>query len=221
MRTVLLGTDFVYNSDGNLVPIEINTQVGISKFCIEDMDNIFDLTNLTSFINSNNFTKITYIGGLINFSNKLSIYCSGLTNPIDYEYIQITGGVTVPDIEDTDEHLIIRSAYDYSAIVDDVYCKDKVNFMNLIKSKSFGSQFAYYDDNEILVNNINTIKDNGNLPNFILKSIYPIYDKDIYPKFYKVETQEELNTVLQNMGPGYFLMDFHYNPNKLYYFHLT
>ena len=27
MRTVLLGSDFMYNKDGNLVPIEINTAV--------------------------------------------------------------------------------------------------------------------------------------------------------------------------------------------------
>ena len=31
MRTVLIGSDFVYNKDGNLVPVEINTSIGWDK----------------------------------------------------------------------------------------------------------------------------------------------------------------------------------------------
>ncbi len=215
MRTVLLGTDFVYNSDGNLIPIEINTSVGMAYMMLENSHEILDLTNLINFITSNNITKVTYIGALDLFSDALSGYCWNSAQ-IEYNYIKITGGVTVPDIEDNDTHLIIRSSYDYSAIVDDVYCRDKINFMNLIKNQSFGSQFAYIDDNEELVNNITTIKDNGNLPNFILKAIYPQYDREVYPKFFKVSNQTELDVVLQSIEPGYFLMEFHYNPNKLY-----
>jgi hypothetical protein len=79
--------------------------------------------------------------------------------------------------------------------------------MKLIQSQSFGSQFAYKDDTNQLVSNITTINDNGEHPNFILKSRYPGYDKDVYPKFFKVTTQEELDTILENVTSDYFLME--------------
>ena len=79
--------------------------------------------------------------------------------------------------------------------------------MKLIQSQSFGSQFAYLDESNQLVSNITTINDNGVHPNFILKSTYPGYDKTVYPKFYKVSTQEELDVVLGNVTPDYFLME--------------
>jgi hypothetical protein len=218
MRTLLVGTDFMYNSSGNLVPIEINTNIGIDKTTIEERDEIFDLTYLRDFIISNNFIKVTYIGGVKLFSEKLAELCQNI--PIEYDYIPKGNGVTIPYVEDSADHLIIRSSYDMSAIVDEEYCKVKPNFLNLIKSKSFKSQFAYMDENGILINNITSIPDNGNEPNFILKSVYPDYNRDVYPKFYKVTNTSELDVILQNITPEYFLMENHYNESKLYFNHL-
>ena len=47
MRTVLIGSDFMYDQDGNLKPIEINTAVGWDNASkVEhDVDSL-DLTNL-------------------------------------------------------------------------------------------------------------------------------------------------------------------------------
>jgi len=221
MRTLLLGTDLVYNSQGDLVPIEINTNVGISTMYVEDIEDIFDFSALEAFVIASGFTKISYIGGINPLSEKLAEFCSGFTGTtIDYQYYRTINNVSIPTVSDYDEHLIIRSAYDYSAIVDDTYCKNKINFLNLISGQTFGSQFAYLDDNDQLVNNITTIPDNGTHPNFILKAIYPQYDHSIYPKFYRVSGQTELNTLLQSIEIGYFLMEFHYNPNKLYSDHI-
>ena len=128
--------------------------------------------------------------------------------------------ITIPVIEDNDETLIIRSAYDTTALVDDTYCRDKVEFMKLIQSQSFGSQFAYMNDTNQLVSNITTIPDNGVHPNFILKSRYPGYDREVYPKFYKVTTQEELDIVLQNVTSEYFLMENYCNTTNSYEGHI-
>lgn len=218
MRTLLLGTDFMYNSDGNLVPIEINTNIGIDIMTIEEHDEIFNLSGLENFIISNNFTKVTYIGGIKLFSDKLSLLCQSLN--LTYDLYMLGNGLVIPYVEDAVDHLIIRSSYDMSAIVDDTYCKVKPNFLELIKNKTFGSQFAYMDSSNTLINNITTIKDNGDNPNFILKSYFPNYDRDIFPKFYKVTNQNELDVVLTNVTPTTFLMEVHYNPNKLYSNHL-
>jgi hypothetical protein len=219
MRTVLVGSDFMYDKDGELRPIEINTGIGWHRYKLEDNDTALDLTELKEFIIQKQFTKIVYIGLFTNLDNKLSKICTDLS--INYEFIRIDfGAMTIPFIEDNDETLIIRSAYDNTAVVDDEYCRDKIEFMKLIQNESYGSQFAYKDINGNLINNITNIIDNGNHPNFILKYRYPGYNKLVYPKFFRVTNQEELNSIFENLNDEYFLMEFLYNSNKLYENHI-
>ena len=219
MRTVLIGSDFVYNKDGNLLPIEINTNVGWVNLTVEDNDEVLDFTALSSFITEKAFTKVTYIGSIPKFKKKLKTLTDTLGISFENHETGLTS-ITVPFVEDNDETLIIRSAYDTTALVDDTYCRDKVNFLNLIKDSSFASQFAYKDGNGDLVNYITSINDNGVHPNFILKAINPGYDKTAYPKFYKVTNESELNTILSNIDSGHFLMEFHLNMDKLYQDHI-
>jgi hypothetical protein len=211
MKTVLIGSDFMYDKDGVLKPIEINTNVGFTKNHLEDINDIFDTTHLKSFVTQNGFTKIDYIGSSIAIKDTFNNMSIDLN--IDFEYHQVeTPSITVPFVEDTESNLIIRSAYDTTALVDETYCKDKIGFLNLIKSESFGAQFAYLNENNELVSNITTIPDNGIHPNFILKARYPAYDKEVYPKLYKVSTQSELDIILQNVTDEYFIMEYYYNP---------
>lgn len=217
MRALLLGTDFMYKQNGDLVPLEINTSVGydgIGK--IETNEDVFDLTQLISFIENNNFTKVEYIGNINEFYNRLTASVS-----VDCEIHQVqSNAVTIPFIEDNEQTLIIRSAYDTTALVDDTYCREKLNFMNLIKDSAFGHEFAYKDENGALVNNITTILDNGGHPNFILKPNLPGYDKTIYPKLFKVDNQTELNTILENTTSDLFLMPYYINTDKLQHNHI-
>jgi hypothetical protein len=213
MRTVLLGTDLVYNSLGNLKPIEINTNAGMSRMTQTEIDNALNLNELSNFITSNNFTKVTYIGGIIQFEKKLQELC--VTLNIEYVFSEVANNITIPFVEDSETHLIIRSAYDVTAIVDETYCKDKVNFLKLIQSTEFGCQFAYMDESNQLVSNITTFNDNGVHPNFVLKAKYPVYDRNEYPKFFKVATQEQLDVVLQNVTNEYFLMEYYFNAEKI------
>jgi hypothetical protein len=222
MRTVLIGSDFMYDKDGNLKPIEINTAVGWDgPEKVEDDEDCLDLTNLYQFVEDNNFDTIHYVGDIGPLHVKLSAHYSG--SSVTYEFHGVgSTSITIPYIEDSETTLIIRSAYDTTALVDDTYCRDKIEFMNLIKNSSFGSQFAYIDDNDTLVSNITTIHDNGEHPNFILKSRFPGYDKTVYPKLFKVTTESELDTIIENnVTSEYFLMEYLYNPNKLWEGHLT
>jgi hypothetical protein len=214
MRTVLIGSDFVYDKSGNLTPIEINTAVGWDLLKVESDDVALDTTQIKEFAQTNGFTKIIYIGSVYPISDAFSKMSTELGAEYVFEKVP-NDSITVPQIEDNDTTLIIRSAYDTTALVDDTYCKNKINFLNLIKDQSFGSQFAYMDSLGTLVNNITSIPDNGNHPNFILKCVYPNYDKNDYPKLYRVTSQEELNTVLGNVDKDYFLMEFHINESKL------
>jgi len=76
MRTVLIGSDFMYDNDGNLKPIEINTALGWNgpEKVEEDVD-CLDFTALDVFVKANNFTTIHYIGELAYFEPTLKKYC--------------------------------------------------------------------------------------------------------------------------------------------------
>ena len=218
MRTVLLGTDFVYDKNNILKPIEINTSTTTSRNKLEsprgEMDFVFNNDNLISFINDNNFTGVVFIGLEPELSTVLSDICQSIN--VTYEFVQTVGySITVPYVEDSETKLIIRQSYDTTALVDDTYCRDKIEFMKLIQEELYGSQFAYKDESGNLVSNIATIEDNGTHPNFILKSRYPDYDKEVYPKLYKVSNQEELDIVLENVTENYFLMPYYFNQSKV------
>jgi len=212
MRTVLIGSDFMYDKDGNLKPIEINTAVGFAEPRLPEVDEIFDTTHIIEFVTQNGFTKIDFIGNRA-FSNILNSMSIDLG--IEYEYhVTQVNSITIPFVEDNETTLIIRSSYDTTALVDDTYCRDKVNFMNLIKDSSFGAQFAYLNEANELVNNITTIPDNGVHPNFILKAKAPQYDREVFPKLFRVSNQSELDTILTNVSDEYFVMQYYYNPLK-------
>jgi hypothetical protein len=215
MRTVLVGSDFTFNKLGNLVPFEINTNIGWHTTKLEDDDDCIDLSVLSEFIINNGYTKVVYIGGVVSLLQKIKIMVEGHSIEFQGEYTS-PQAITIPFIEDNETTLIIRSAYDATALVDDTYCRDKVNFLNLIKNETFGSQFAYRDDLNNLISNITIINDNGIHPNFILKSILPAYNKSEYPKLFRVTNQEELDVVLTNVDSTYFLMEYHFNENHLY-----
>mgnify|MGYP006285617987 CR=1 FL=1 len=207
----------MYNSAGALVPIELNTNVGMDRYSIEEYGEIFNLGELSSFIVSNGFTKVTYMGAIDILKDSLQEVSNELN--IEFVHIPLYFSVTVPDIDDSATHLIIRSSYDSTAIVDEEYCKVKTNFLELIKTQSFGAQFAYYKNGDI-VSNITSIPDNGEHPNFILKATLPAYNRDIYPKLYRVTNRAELDVVLQNVTEENHLVEFHFNPNKLYQNHI-
>ena len=215
MKTVIIGTDLVYDLNGNLKPIEINTNINYTQNKIQDDVDVFDSLDLKNFIVNNSFNKITYIGWNPRIKSLLLSVSEELNLQFEEIYVGNTS-VTIPLVEDSPDNLIIRQAYDITAIIDEEYCKNKVNFLNLIKNTEYSSQFAYMDSTNQIVSTITEIKDNGEHPNFILKAVNPNYDKNIYPKLFRVTTQEELNVILQNVSEDYFLMEYHFNTNSLF-----
>lgn len=217
MRAVILGSDIMYDSNGNLIPIEINTALTMDGDYFES--NPFDFTSLLDVMTAKGLTRIIYIGALYRLDQDFKVWCE--LNNFTYEFIEVKlGSITIPEIEDASDLLIVRTAYDSSAILDDSYCKNKVNFLNLISNQGFHSQFAYMGDNNEIINKITTIPNNGIHPNFILKSVLPQYNRNTYPKLYKVSNQAELDTILTNVDNYYFLMEYHINLDKLYENHI-
>ena len=99
--------------------------------------------------------------------------------------------ITVPFIEDNDNTLIIRTSYDTTAIVDEEYTKDKVNFERVIQNTTFSANVYYSSsvDTDLNIDQLDSLHTTlGSTPNYIVKSRFPNSNILEYPKFYKIDS---------------------------------
>ena len=139
MKAVIVATDFLKDTDGNFKILELNTNVGN---VIGDINNYFDIEEFNQFVVSNGIEVIEFINqsigsneGIIDaemtelsthktFNVLLSEYYSGSsTVSVTIHNVESTSA-TVPFIEDASNKLILRNAYDSTALIDDTYAKD-------------------------------------------------------------------------------------------------
>ena len=126
MRAVIVGLDFIYDSVGNLLPIEMNTNIGYANQKIEKDSDVFDMTEFQNFITTNGFLKVTYIGKNTQIKEQIEKVTTQLS--LEFESLLIApSSITIPHVEDSPTHLIVRTAFDTTAILDDLYCADKIN----------------------------------------------------------------------------------------------
>lgn len=208
MKSVLIASDLIKDSNGNIKVIETNTNASVSI----NWD-LYDFANLQSFIQSNNFTQVNIIVPQVDkpFSGKIKEICDsiGITH---IEHITVNGSITVPFIEDNESTLIIRLSYDTTAVVDDQYCRDKFALQKVIHDQSFGAKtYIPIEVDGVTIDDFTDVEDfvyTDDVPNFIVKSRYPNYDKEIYPKLYKVENLTQLNALKSTIESDYYLQEY-------------
>ena len=191
MKAVLIATDYIKTPTGEYKVLEINTNSAI----LGDMESL-DWTGLTNFIQTNAFTNVHCIAPVFDrqFSTKLNDICTTLGEIQFQSYETGDSSITVPYIEDNDNSLILRLSYDTTAIIDDEYSKDMHGFLNAIKEQTFKPK-TYIPN---VVDDFATIDDFSytlDTPNFIIKKRYPNYDKNLYPKLYKIQNLIALNAL--------------------------
>ena len=228
MKSVLFSTDFVRRGDGSLTPLEINTNTGHSikfkhpSFTTENFNENFDgfmnHTELNEFMLENNLTKIIIIDAQHKFGDIFKIFCEFYN--FEYEYIVLErNAVNIPEIEELENELIIRIAYDSYSILDDLYARDMYQFHNLIKDESFASPVTFIESEIFGNDGLDTITEveysiDGVTPNYVLKPRFPTYDEREYPKLYRFENEEHLNNIKSGLSKGGFLQK--YEINKSY-----
>lgn len=234
MRAVLTGTDLLKDIDGSFKTIETNTNiqtaVDATIYFNEDNFNTFisestineivliSKTELTSIISDVELDENNQVisGPGKGFSTFLKSYCED--NGITYTPIMVdNNAVTVPYVEDTDTKLIIRIAYDTTALIDDLYAKDNWEFLKLMYDVDENSiPKTYINDAELGFDSIGTtIRDNGNHPNFLVKKRYTPDDNRTFPKVLKITTIAELETLKESLDSEEYLQEYIYNPNDL------
>jgi hypothetical protein len=234
MRAVLTGTDLLKDTDGSFKAIETNTNIQTAV----DATIYLNENDFNTFISETEINEIVLISKtelnsilvdvelnendeVINntgrsFSLFLKNYCE--TNGMTFTLINVdTNSITVPFVEDNDNKLIIRIAFDTTALIDDVYARDNWEFLKLMHDTDVNSiPKTYINDEELGFDSIGTsIRDNGNHPNFLVKKRFTPADNRTFPKVLKITTIEELEAIKESMESEEYLQEYIYNPNDL------
>ncbi len=174
MRAVLTGTDFVRDTDGSFKAIETNTNIHPAV----DLRYYFDVNVLEQIVAGTQINEVHLInkrnlrGGYVSeieltpesentisgssiddnnrkmFSQMIEYYCQ--SKGFTFNNIVLdANSMTIPYIEDSDNKLIIRIAYDVTALIDDTYARDNWEFLKLMHDSNPTSIPAtYINDSE-------------------------------------------------------------------------
>lgn len=233
MKAVIVATDFLKDTDGIFKILELNTNVGN---VVGDTNNYFDIEAFNQFVVSNGIEIIEFINqsmGLHDsiidvemtelstpkaFHTLLREYYSGSTTVSFTMHSVESTSTTIPFIEDAPNKLILRNAYDSTALIDDTYAKDNFEFLKLMYDTDTNSIPKTYFVNDTLgIDSIGeVIRDNGEYPNFIVKERFPTTNYEQYPKIYKINTDEELSNLKSSLPSNTLLQEYILNENDLY-----
>jgi hypothetical protein len=110
-------------------------------------------------------------------------------------------------------------AYDSTAIIDDIYCRDKSEVVKLLFESNdeniLPKTFVRYSGDDEVFDNLTTLSDNGDNPNVIIKKILPDFYKNRYPEFMNLDSTESLETIKSGLSGGLMMQDFKYNQEGL------
>ena len=208
MKAVLISTDLIKKTDGEIKVLETNTNSWLS------MDwNLYDFTTFTAFIQTNNYSEVHVItpNYIKPISLKIKEICDSI-NVTHIEHLLSNDAVTIPYIEDSESKLILRFSYDTTAIIDDEYCRDKFKLQSLVHDQTFGAKtFIPVELDGVTIDDFSELEEfnyTDNIPNFIIKHRYPNYDKEIYPKLFKVQNLTELNVLKNTLEENTYLQEF-------------
>ena len=217
MNSVLIATDFSAVND-DVKFLEMNTDMGIS----DPMIDYFDFTSLFNYITSNNFTKLHLVYKELYTSNKFieKIKLNCLNNNITYsETITQINAILLPDITDETDTLVVRLAYNSQAIIDDIYCRDKSELIKLIFDNDLEEYipktYSKYNDDVSINDNLDTLNDNGIIPNLIAKRTLPDVFKQLDPAFFNLTSVEDLNNLKSSLETDVLLQEYVYNSNNV------
>lgn len=263
MKATIIAVDFIKDTDGSFKALEMNTGVGFHPLTASAYT---DINPVTSFVSTNNITEVDYIGshGLGNVAispltsrdleagdydkhtnfgpRALGIINDYYSSSADHSFTlhgTQTGATSVPYIEDADDKLIIRNAFDSTALVDTQYASTAIGFLDLVKDYCTGSNavevpksfiapwgedgtepysnLLSYDPQYDTIN-IDNVRDNGpGIPNYIVKLNSSTVETDYqnYPIVYNITSSAELDNLKKSLSAEYILQEYIYNPADL------
>jgi hypothetical protein len=218
MKGTIIGTDLLeYNGDVKILETNTNTTIFNEGADMLNYDTLFTM------LVENSITEFHYIWTEVDshkpgnqpykFKVLLEQKCS--ENNITFaDYVVSAGSITVPYIEDASHKFILRQAYDTTALVDDTYCADKFQFFSLMSGSSYVPN-TYQNEETLGIDTINTITNNGNNPNILIKARYPNYDNALYPELHILTDDTELTALKSETPTNHLLQEFIFDEANL------
>jgi hypothetical protein len=225
MKAVIIGTDLLKDADGNLRIVETNTNVDVHNKIVPDLD--WDSFKQLLIDNSiNNLHLISTVGNLIvtdkdgrfttnindvSIKDKMEEVIADISGSFTFHQLA-KNSITIPFIEDNDNTLIIRTSYDTTALVDEEYSRDKVNFHRVIQNETYSPNIYYSSSVDVNLNIDQlsslhiTLEDT---PNYIVKTRYPNTNIIDYPKFYKIQSLDNLESLKSSLSETEYIEEFH------------
>jgi hypothetical protein len=217
MKGVFIGADLL-KLENEVKLLEINTDVDLFGSDISYLD----LSGLFTYLVDNAYTKLVLIYKTIYVADEvLASFESKCTeNNITFQKIIIpNNSITIPSIQEEDNTFYFRMAYDSTAIIDDIYCRDKSEVVKLLFESNdeniLPKTFVRYTGDDEAFDNLTSLSDNGPHPNIIVKKILPDFYKTRYPEFINLDSVESLETIKSALSGGLIMQDFQYNQTGL------
>jgi len=217
MKSVLIGSDFL-KLENEIKFLEINTDIDLFKKTSE----FLELGNLITYMKDNSYIKLVLIYKTKHISkfvvDLFESICSN--NDIILEKIVIPpNAISIPSISEEPNTFYLRCAYDVTAIVDDMYCRDKSEMVKLLFESNnediLPKTYVINSNDDIVYDNFTELSDNGINPNVIVKKIFPDFTKTEFPAFYKINSTEELSNLKQSLPSDVLVQDYKFNNNNI------
>lgn len=212
MKGVLIGADLL-KLENEIKFLEINTDVDLFTSDIPFMD----LDPLFSYMSTNGYTKLVFIYKTVHVVDTVIAHFQSKcdSNNITLEKVIIpNNSVTIPSISEEPNAFYLRAAFDATAIIDDMYCKDKAEVVKLLNeynnTQILPKTYIKFDDGTTF-DNLTGLTDNGASPNIIVKKTLPDFYKNQYPEFRKVESLGSLNDLKLSLDDTVMAQDYQFN----------
>lgn len=216
MRAVITGIDFIETPSGDLKLLEVNTNISL----LGDYGTFFNFDALMGFCNQNGLSKINFIYTERNagktFKDTLQTKCDA--NNITLTLTSVAfNSITIPSIEDAEDTLILRHAYDVTAIIDDTYSRDKHEIAKLFIESNNADKIVptYVNSNIGTYDTLANTPNDSKYPDFIVKKRYPDLMKDVFPKEFKTSSEEEIAILKTQYSGDYVLQNYVVDTNNI------
>jgi hypothetical protein len=227
MKALIIGSDLILDENGDVKLIEMNTSSGVFDTMLSEL-NFSSLVDLAvdNSINEVHFiynTESNVFDRSVQFFDNDGNPKSVLMHDTLQELFEAAGmtfikhsvnqnSITVPFIEDASNKLILRQAYDGTALIDETYCADKKGLQDLIRNEDYAIP-TYLNDGEISIDTLSTLKSTS--PNVVRKYRFPSYDSKVFPELHTLDTEEDLTTLKSSLNNEYYLQEFINSSNNL------
>jgi hypothetical protein len=217
MKSVLIGSDFL-KLENEIKFLEINTDVDLFRKTSE----FLELANLMTYMKNNSYVKLVLIYKTKHISKSVvglfETTCSN--NDIILEKIVVPpNAITIPSISEEPNVFYLRCSYDVTAIVDDMYCRDKSEMVKLLFESNnediLPKTYVVNQNNDVVYDNFTELSDNGLSPNVIVKKILPDFSKSEFPSFYKINSTEELLNLKQSLPSDILIQEYKHNNTNI------